>query len=71
MNNKTKLSFQPLKLKVWPQKVSEVTEVKMKSLAKIVKSSVFDLEKCYIPQKNPHKMSFISEIQSYVIKSAP
>ena len=41
-----------LKLTVGPQEVSEVTEVKME---KILKSSVFALETCYIPQKNPHK----------------
>ena len=53
---KFETSVRSLKLIVWPQEVSEVTEVKMKKiLDKILKLSVFDLEKCCIPQKNPHK----------------
>ena len=45
-----------LRLIVWPQEVTEVTEVKMKKkYAKIVKSPIFDSQKCNIPQKKPHE----------------
>ena len=41
---------------VWSQEVTEVTEVKMKKkYAKIVKSPIFDSQKCNIPQKKPHE----------------
>ena len=45
-----------LRLIVWPQEVSEVTEVKMKkNEAKILESPIFDLQKCNIPQKKPQE----------------
>ena len=45
-----------LRLIVWPQEVTEVTEVKMKKkLAKIIKSPIFDSQKRNVPQKKPHE----------------
>ena len=45
-----------LRLTVWPQEVTELTEVEMKKKsAKIVKSPIFDSQRCNIPQKKPHE----------------
>ena len=53
---KFETSLRLLRLIVWPQEVSEVTKVKMKKkYAKIVKSPIFDSQKCNIAQKKPHE----------------
>ena len=53
---KFETSLRSLRLILWPQEVSEVTEVKMKkSKTKILESPIFDLEKCNIPQKKPQE----------------
>ena len=45
-----------LRLIVWPQEVTEVTEVKIKEkMAKIIKSPIFDSQKRNVPQKKPHE----------------
>ena len=53
---KFETSVRLLRLIVWPQEVLEVTEVKVKKiLDEFLKSPIFDLQNCNIPQKIPHK----------------
>ena len=53
---KFETSLRSVRLIVWPQEVSKVTEVKMKkSEAKILESPIFDLQKRNIPQKKPQE----------------
>jgi hypothetical protein len=65
-------SVRSLKLIVWPDGVSEVTKVKMKKISvKVLKLSVVDLEKCYIPQKNPNEKSsfkYAIKLEGFVMK---